>query len=372
MKSISYDIKKEDWDITIVSRIIDLFDGEEVWLIVGGISREEAENLDIDELFLYKEIFYLKLKNQNYKKIIKQLLKLNSNFTLIAFKKDYQKVSKDMVNDKNWWYYIDFFYSEGRIDIIFDSSKYNKKEIEMKLNEEFGRKIIKKFKITYIIKAKTQSNLTLLFIFTLITFYIASSVATNLSINTERMWTMWLWLPIPILSIILGFKYKKKGYKCQKNILAGFIIGFLLLVFGAYTFFFPNEDYQNFLELESIINVDLPKQGIYTKTPWEYGYFKKLITHTTIFEEYEKLEDEIMNSKTWLSNQELNSGLQIFISPFNSCGDETICYYSFYIKDIHQYNTLPAENGNYHIYAMTYNTNLHELVIDEFDYDYKK
>ena len=371
MKSISYGIKKEDWDITIVSRIIDLFNREEKWLIVDGITREEAEDLDIDELFLYKEKFYIQLKNQNYKKILEQLLKLNSNFTIIAFKKDYQKVSKNMINDKNWWYYIGFFYKEEKIDIIFDSNKYDKKEIEMKLNAEFGKKIIKKFKITNILKTKTESNLTVLFILTLITFYIASSVALNLSINAEKMWTMWLWLPMPILSIILGLKYKKKGYKCQKNIVAGFIVGFLLLVFGAYTFIFPNEDYQDFLELENIINLDLPEQGIYTKTPWKLGYFKDLTTHTTIFEEYEKLEEEIMNSKTWLSNQELNSSLQIFISSFNSCDDETVCYYSIYIEDIDKYNTLPEENGNYHIYAMIYKTSLHELVIEEYNYDYK-
>ena len=116
----------------------------------------------------------------------------------------------------------------------------------------------------------------------------------------------------------------------------------------------------------------MPEQGIYTKTPWKLGYFKDLTTHTTIFEEYEKLEEEIMNSKTWLSNQELNSSLQIFISSFNSCDDETVCYYSIYIEDIDKYNTLPEENGNYHIYAMIYKPNMHELVIDEFDYDYKK
>ena len=46
MKSISYGIKKEDWDITIVSRIIDLFNREEKWLIVDGITREEAEDLE--------------------------------------------------------------------------------------------------------------------------------------------------------------------------------------------------------------------------------------------------------------------------------------------------------------------------------------
>lgn len=49
---------------------------------------------------------------------------------------------------------------------------------------------------------------------------------------TKNMWAFWCWLPIPILSIILGFKYKKVGLKCTKNIVGGFIIGFLLLVYG--------------------------------------------------------------------------------------------------------------------------------------------
>lgn len=33
---------------------------------------------------------------------------------------------------------------------------------------------------------------------------------------TKNMWAFWCWLPIPILSIILGFKYKKVGLKCTK------------------------------------------------------------------------------------------------------------------------------------------------------------
>lgn len=54
---------------------------------------------------------------------------------------------------------------------------------------------------------------------------------------TKNMWAFWCWLPIPILSIILGFKYKKVGLKCTKNIVGGFIIGFLLLVYGSFSLF---------------------------------------------------------------------------------------------------------------------------------------
>ena len=45
---------------------------------------------------------------------------------------------------------------------------------------------------------------------------------------TKNTWVFWCWLPIPIASIILGFIYNGKGLKCTKNIVAGFIIGFLL------------------------------------------------------------------------------------------------------------------------------------------------
>ena len=49
----------------------------------------------------------------------------------------------------------------------------------------------------------------------------------------KNSWAFWCWLPVPLLSIILGFKYKNVGFKCTKNIVAGFIIGFLLLVYGS-------------------------------------------------------------------------------------------------------------------------------------------
>ena len=47
-------------------------------------------------------------------------------------------------------------------------------------------------------------------------------------------WVFWCRLPIPLLSIILGFKFNKANLKCTKNIVAGFIIGFLLLIYGSF------------------------------------------------------------------------------------------------------------------------------------------
>ena len=42
------------------------------------------------------------------------------------------------------------------------------------------------------------------------------------------MWVFWLWLPLPILSIIIGHRSKNKNKKAKNNIISGYIIGILL------------------------------------------------------------------------------------------------------------------------------------------------
>ena len=54
----------------------------------------------------------------------------------------------------------------------------------------------------------------------------------------ENMWLFFLLTPIPISSIIFGFVLKSKGYKYKKNIIVGFIMTFLLCIYGSFTFMF--------------------------------------------------------------------------------------------------------------------------------------
>lgn len=56
----------------------------------------------------------------------------------------------------------------------------------------------------------------------------------NLYDLIRYFWIWWLFVPIPITSIILGFKYDVLGYKCKKNIIFGFIILILLLLVGSF------------------------------------------------------------------------------------------------------------------------------------------
>ncbi len=52
------------------------------------------------------------------------------------------------------------------------------------------------------------------------------------------MWVMFLLLPIPIFSIVLGCILKRKGMKYKKNIIAGIIMFFLLCIYGSFAFIF--------------------------------------------------------------------------------------------------------------------------------------
>ncbi len=54
-----------------------------------------------------------------------------------------------------------------------------------------------------------------------------------------------------------------------------------------------------------------------------------------------------------------------------SCQSEYTCYYAIYIKEMEEYNKLPEEDNFYHIYALVYILQTHQLHIEEYNYHYK-
>ena len=91
-----------------------------------------------------------------------------------------------------------------------------------------------------------NTMMNLLFILTIACLWLAQIVTYKISmavIHTYDMvrfsWIDWCFLPIPITSVVLGYKYQDAGFKCKKNIIAGYIIGFILAIFGSYWLIFP-------------------------------------------------------------------------------------------------------------------------------------
>ena len=188
-------------------------------------------------------------------------------------------------------------------------------------------------------------------------------------------WVFWCWLPIPVLSIILGFKYKNAGFKCTKNIVGGFIIGFLMLIYGSFclmpTF---EQDYNKINAYKNYIDAPLPNNGELEIRNWG-TYFDEDKTNYTIINVYYDKEDvndlvnSIENSNNWILSKEIKSELKILIpSQLKSDFDS---YYSIYNKTTNEYNALPTIVGNYEIYAMKYDKSDKHLEIHKFDYNYK-
>lgn len=125
--------------------------------------------------------------------------------------------------------------------IQFIRNEFN--DIKIRVNKERIQKKLKNYKFVKIL-------MIILFIFTILSIWFALGTISLLPIDSsdygffKNTWVFWLWLPIPILSVLLGIKYKKYGIKCNKNIIAGLLVGFSLLIYGS--FFLLFKDINNF------------------------------------------------------------------------------------------------------------------------------
>ena len=192
----------------------------------------------------------------------------------------------------------------------------------------------------------------------------------------KNTWIFWCWLPIPITSIVLGYKYKNKGINCTKNIVGGFIIVFLLLIYGSFclmpTF---SEDYSKINDYRNYIDANIPSNGELEIHYWG-NYFdddKKEYSIINVYydkEDVSNLVSSIENSKNWILSTKIKSELKILLpSEFRAKED---LYYSVYNKTTNEYNVIPEESGIYEIYAMSYDKNKKELIIHKYKFMYNK
>lgn len=75
-------------------------------------------------------------------------------------------------------------------------------------------------------------------------------------------WVMLLFIPIGILSIVIGFKLKNSTQKYKKNFIVSFICLPLLIIFGSYRFIFNSVvsyDVNEVSIIEEKINFEIPR-----------------------------------------------------------------------------------------------------------------
>lgn len=227
----------------------------------------------------------------------------------------------------------------------------------------------------------TKIIMNVLFILTLASIFFGLITSSILSYNkidfTSTSWAFWLWLPVPILSIFLGYKYKKNGLKVKKNIISGYIIGILLLIYGSFWLMFPSSasSYNILYKYKNIISDNLPKKGNLQIV--NLNSSNSEIGKYTLYVAMYKKDDakdfynSVKKSDNWVLDSELKSNLKIFVPVNIIQKSSSEVYYSIYNKTLDEYNKLPVNSGDYQIFTMIYDSSKKILEVHKFMYKYK-
>lgn len=354
-------------------------------ITIGSISFEDILIFFISMFFVGGIVIFI-LSRIIYLKCYILLRKKHKLKYDIIFYEDYFKIIKGEEIHKVEYQEIKAIKEETDFMILFFEKReliIQKKTCEKKLIDLIRN--LKHQKEEILLEDKSYQNIKkkmkFLFIFTILSLWLAflsvSFITELLSfpLDIKYMWIMWLWLPIPITSIILGFKYKHQGLKCLKNIVGGFIIAILLMIYGCFVFIPDNEvNYEEVVKLEKILNINFPETGKYYRNEEKPSNLENDIIHDLYFmnkEEYNFFEQELIKDSRWLLKKDLKSQLELLIPSNMICQEKYTCYYAAYIKETEKYNKLPEKSGLYHIYILAYVLENHQLRITEYTYEYK-
>lgn len=207
---------------------------------------------------------------------------------------------------------------------------------------------------------------------------LVGAVSERNNLFVENMWLFFLFIPIPVASVILGLILKKKNYKYKKNVIAGIIMAILLGVYGSFSFIFTDvyeHDDEPIIRIEQTIGIDIPMHKQINTQDWTKGTqsVSRGYIHSTsdiYFEKraVEEFEKQISTDDRWLST--LPNDLIGISSPFADSG--IYDYYLIYNMDTSEYNTLPQNSGTFHFINILYNAETKQMRIIEYDMDYIK
>jgi hypothetical protein len=261
----------------------------------------------------------------------------------------------------------------GFIRKVFDN-------IDNQIGEDIGIKNVSKFHDSKVMK----KVLFICLIVTIVSFFLALGtwyLVINIYNVDEFMknsyrWVMLFYLPIPIVTTILGWIYYKRGHKCFKNVVVGVLVFFSILGFGVSAFREENlynefrkdisllNDYKDIMKLDVV-----PKKGeLYFIQDIEdcYTVGDESISCDYVIaeiEDYEEFENKLFVSEYWNTNDKLINGADTFIYDYDMKS-----YYSIYNKTLDEYNVIPSDEGIYELYIMEYMPSMAYLKIIEIDY----
>jgi len=194
----------------------------------------------------------------------------------------------------------------------------------------------------------------------------------------ENTWVFFLFLPIPVASIVLGYALKARGYKWKKNVIAGFIVAVLMVIYGCFTFIFSGMyDHSDayISTIESYTHIDLPRHSHISTMRWpdeeQSGRQGHIYYSCEIyFDEAEAEQFEASLDKDVRWRAELKNEMVGLLSSWYSYVDGA--YVSLYNVHENKFNTVPSTNGTYRFLSLFYDPKQNVMYVVEYDIDYVK
>lgn len=223
---------------------------------------------------------------------------------------------------------------------------------------------------------RLQQAATLFFIVSLLIFPLfgvwLSANNENESFFLSESWKLYLLLPIPLTSIVLGILLKRKGIRSTKNIVIGVLASFILIGYGSFSFIFAHSfdtNYEIVNNVEHKTNINLPNSG---KISTQYGFdaqngspsvFEYFCQISFTDEEVAEFETALPTDARWQT--EMPTVLTSLLSSWQPSFAED--YYLLYNLDTEEYNTYPSQSGYYRFVYITYNIEKNYMSIIEYE-----
>ena len=192
----------------------------------------------------------------------------------------------------------------------------------------------------------------------------------------NNIWIFFLFIPVPLASVIFGIVARKKGYKFTKNFVAGIIVSILLLLYGSFTFVFGGmftEDPMLYNQAQELTGIELPEYERIQSHNWTTGTqttSRGYIFSTTTLSLKEKdalsFRTKCINDSRWLRS--IPTELVGITSAY--CDINSNSYYLIYNINSKEFNTLPENNGKYHFINIIFSPAREEIMIVDYEISY--
>ena len=225
---------------------------------------------------------------------------------------------------------------------------------------------------------KTISDLLLVFsIVSLLGAMVCVALCTAVHQEmAENMWMFFLFLPVPIGSIAVGFYRKKKGYTYRPNVIVGFIMAALLMVYGSFSFLFAGQYSHSdapITEVERLLDIDVPTHIQINTHDWTEGTQSiprgYVYSVSDIFFDavaVEAFEQSLPADAKWMATIPND---MIGITSYQ-CDVQEADYYIVYNKDTGELNTLPDADGVYEFINVLYNAERNRMTLVNYRIEY--